>query len=440
MATLSWEALRAAVLRETGIGWGPNSGVYATTTRATGSVTIPRIANSNLTVDNTIQLWIHLPDHATADDRERPAGALTVATGVLANAGRVYSGTSASPEQVELQEFLSPTQVFDICVETLKQLPQTVQLPLGTFTDSDMETAGVSNWTASSTSLSKVTTAANVYSGTQSLFVDNSGAGGYAESPGVYVTPLKTVYVGAILRADVGTASLVLYDSTNSAEFTGTAPTYDGERFAHIWRQEVVPTGCETMTVRVVGTESNADIYVDSIIGPYVINSDFNVDAPSWMDETWRLKKIRSASYRQGLGRQVEDAHSRTFTDWMLGRDVKFNVIPNAAHPYKLGLRRLYDTRDLWYEAQRRAYDLTSTTFANTAAGESYTTSLPREYVIYACSLAVCDAIAEIYRDSADRVRVARERIQKKLSAWEAAQESELPTERYTLDSSFMRV
>jgi hypothetical protein len=440
MATITWEELRKAVLRETTLGKGPDFGVYATTTRATTTITVPRVANSNLTVDEFMQCWGFLPDHATADDRERPLGAVVVATGVISNGGRVFSGTSASPEQFEIMEFLSPSQLFETCVEQMKQLPQTVMLPLGTFADSDMETAGVSNWTASNTSLSKVTTAANVFTGTQSLFINNTGANGYAESPAVNVNPGKSVYVAAILRADAGTASLVLYDNTAGAEFSATAPTYTGERFAHIWRQETVPADCESITVRVVGSGASDDIYVDSIIGPYIINSDFNVDAPSWMDETWRLRKIRSASYRQGLARQVEDAASRTFTDWMLGEDVKFNIIPNAAHPYRLGLRQLYDSRDLWYEGVRRAYDLTSTTFANTAAGEAYTTSLPREQVILSCSLAVCDRVIDAYRDSADRVRVARDRIAKRLAAWQSAQELELPAERYVVQSGYGRV
>ena len=439
MATITWEDIRKAVLRETTLGRGPDFGVYTATSRATTSITVPRVANDNLTVDEFVQCWGFLPDHATADDRERPLGQLTVATGVIDNAGRVFSGTGTS-EQFEIIQYLSPTQLFETCIEAMKQLPQTVMLPLGTFTDSDMETAGVSNWTASNTSLSKVTTAANVLNGTQALFINNTSASGYAESPAVNVNPGKSIYVAAILRADAGTASLVLYDNTNSVEFSATAPTYDGERFAHIYRQETVPATCESVTVRIVGSGASDDIYVDSVIGPYIINADFSVDAPSWMDETWRLRKIRSASYRHALGNKVSDANSRYFTDWMLGEDVKFNILPSDVHPYKLGLRQLHDSRDLWYEGVRRAYDLTSTTFANTATGEAYTTSLPREQVILSLSLAVCDRVIDQYRDSADRVRVARDRIAKRLASWQAAQELELPPERYVVQSGYGRV
>ena len=448
MPSISWEDIRKAVLRETTLGRGPDFGVYTATSRATGSITVPRVANDNLTVDEFVQCWGFLPDHATADDRERPLGQLTVATGVIDNAGRVFSGTGTS-EQFEIMQYLSPTQLFDTCVEAMKQLPQTVMLPLGTFTDSDMETAGVSNWTASSSALSKVTTATVsarliMPGARQAMLINLSGADGYGESPAIDVNGAKMVYVGWVVHPNGGTASLRLNasaysDATATGEF-GTANTYEGQRLVYIERIETLPANCTQIKARLAGTGATDDIYSGPVIGPFVLGSDLNVDAPSWMDETWRLRKIRSMFFRQALANKVSDFSSHYFTDWMLGDDVKFNVLAGAEHPYQLGLRQLHEGRSLWYEGVRRAYDLTSTTFANTATGEAYTTSLPREQVILSLSLAVCDRVIDQYRDSADRVRVARDRIVKRLASWQAAQELELPPERYVVQSGYGRV
>ena len=35
---ITYEELRAEIYRETGIGWGPDSGVYVTSSRATGNI------------------------------------------------------------------------------------------------------------------------------------------------------------------------------------------------------------------------------------------------------------------------------------------------------------------------------------------------------------------------------------------------------------------
>src|SRR5512146_65778 len=425
--THSWESLRQAILLETGIGYGPNNGVYTLTGGGASSVTLGALANSLLLGGETKNLYIFLPDSATAADREKPAGALTVATGVVANAGIAYAGTApTSGDQCELLQYISPTQLFNVVVSKFKALNETVLMPLGSFADSDMETSGVTNWTASSSALSKVTSSAHVLTGRQSLFVNLSGANGYAESPAVAASPQANIWVSAMAQPNGGTATLTLWDNTNSASISST--TYTGQRWGHMWLSSGIPDTCYSITVRVGGTGASDDIYVDHVSGPFDTSSDLNIVAQSWLNEPWRLRKLRQAHYiGQRLGNQVEEGSSRTFNDWALHEEIAFNVTPADVNPGVIQLRKFPPSGDLWIEADRSVNDLVSTTWANTAAGEAYTVAVADRLIVLECSLAVCDYILAKNDKNTD-IAVAGARIARELAAYRAAQgQTDLP-------------
>ena len=386
--TVTVEILRQNVLRLCAIGVGPKLGVYSSTSRAVGTITLPEIANDNLHVKDYESSSIFMPDLTTDADRQKPAGDLVVATGVLDNDGTDWTGTASTAEQVELMVYITPRELFDQMVASLKRMSQTVQILLGGFTDSDCETAGTTNWTASSSALSKVSSAGNKLFGSLALFINLSGANGYAESPSIRVNPGSEIYVSAILRA-IGTGSLILYDVTNAATF-GTAPTHTGVRFGHLWRHENVPAGCEEITVRIAGSGATDDIYLDAVGGPFVLDADLSIALPAWVDENHRLRKIRQASYTPSLASGLDDAHGRSLHDWAMRDDYAFNALHGDVRPYTLEMRRRPPAADLWLEGVRRAYDMTSTTLAWTAAAEAYTIDMPEDYVSLYVARDVC--------------------------------------------------
>ncbi|KKN05570.1 hypothetical protein LCGC14_1086050 [marine sediment metagenome] len=139
--------------------------------------------------------------------------------------------------------------------------------PLSLLADPDMETSGIGSWTGSNATPSKVTAAARVWGGLQALFVDNSGANGYAKSAvAVPVNEGELVFLSAIAQAvGASTAKLVLYDLDNLAEIS-PSPTGDEERHIELRYEYTIPIGCEEVEVRLQGVEAGADTYWDDVI------------------------------------------------------------------------------------------------------------------------------------------------------------------------------
>jgi hypothetical protein len=137
-------------------------------------------------------------------------------------------------------------------------------LPVTLISDGDMEASGVTAWTNSDANLSKVATAGNLFRGSQSLFVDNTGANGYAQSCTLNVQPGTGYYSEVLVRAASGTAKFVVWDITNSAEIDSKQYTYAGKGRLQI--SFTTPGTCEQIAFRLQGVEADADTYWDNLI------------------------------------------------------------------------------------------------------------------------------------------------------------------------------
>ena len=122
--------------------------------------------------------YIYRPDLA-GNDQVKVATTVNGTTGKLSHGGSAYSDTA--DVNCELLA-LHPDELNAAIQRGLRHVYLETQMALPAFDDADMETAGVANWTAGgSASLSKVTAAGNVFSGTQALFLNCVVAADYAE-------------------------------------------------------------------------------------------------------------------------------------------------------------------------------------------------------------------------------------------------------------------
>ena len=312
--------------------------------------------------------YIYRPD-LTGNDRVKITTTLNGTTGKLSHGGSAYTNTSDL--NCELLA-LHPDELNACIQRALRHIYLETHIALPAFLDADMQTAGVGNWAVGgSAALSKVTAATNVFpgGGTQALFINNGAANDYAESPSIRVPQNTGVFVAVIVRADLGTFSLQLYDVTGAAVF-GTAVTYDDEGWARVWRQDTTPSGCEEMTVRLVGVEATADIYVDCVLGPYY-RGQRRFLAQSWLDERFKLHGLRPARYARSIAANIDDANSRYFTeDWQRGRDFYLETLHREANPYVIQLQREIGGKDIWIAGERPLSDVdTLTTEAATTFG-----------------------------------------------------------------------
>lgn len=346
-------------------------------------------------------------------DRVHPAGTFAIATGTLTQLGSNWSDTTDLDYYIIGK--LPWEVVFALGQRAFDELNQLDFGPLTILADGDMETSGVTNWTATNATRTKDTTAIYAYSGVNTLKVTTSAANGYVLGATFYPLPGTSVYAGVVSACTAGdTARAVFYDVTHGTEF-GEVVTHSRERPMYMLLSGSVPSGCTEATVKLGGVGNGDIIYFDSVVGPWT-TSDMIMNAPSGMDQDWRFRKLREATFLRGdTSSNVWDASSRVFFDWKKGAD--FSLLPyhGATNPYQVQLTRQPSSNGLWVEYFRRASDFT--TLADTAAGESISTKLPKELVLAKWAVLICEAVLGLDDKDPDAL-ASLPRCQRELDYW----------------------
>lgn len=195
--------------------------------------------------------------------------------------------------------------------ETLRDLFYWYDVLLTVVIDGDMETSGVSNWTTSNSTATK-STSTGVTKGDQALRVLNSSANGYARPAAINVDEGQVwdVCVDAT-PASGKSCQLQTYDATNSAEIDIT-DAYDGNQSVRLWLTSSIPDGCKSLEVRLIGVESDADIYWDNLSVRH--RSAVKYSLPSWfvsekyLDYLWAWRPGAQRNYGYAIDeRRMDD-------------------------------------------------------------------------------------------------------------------------------------
>lgn len=323
---------RAQIRHELLDRW-PRLGFYATADSfsTTAVVDVSEFEHTGYQTNEFKDYYIYRPG-TTGNDVVKRASTLVQSTGTLSQDSSNYSDTSTLAYEI----LGMPPDVINNAIATAQknQYAYThIALTRNNgASDMDMETSGVNYWdgtsggsSASNATPTKATSANNVYSGTQSLLITLSAANGYVRSEKFRVNPSQQTVTGIILRADVGTATLALYDVTNGAYITtGNNVSYSGEQFAFLWRTDTMPSGCEEVNVEVRGTGASDLIYVDCVYGPWQQEAH-RVPLASYITEAYKLRTIFPAAFNLSItssAGQIYDAYSRYWTDtWRMPQD-----------------------------------------------------------------------------------------------------------------------
>jgi hypothetical protein len=141
-----------------------------------------------------------------------------------------------------------------------------VPIPLTKVQDGDMgDSAITSLWTASVSTVSKVVMPWPGTIGQRYLRVLNAG---YAASNAMPCQAGDQWRIDALVYVLTGTGTLVVRDNTNAANITlsGDGGSYTGTGWKRLDNTFTIPTGCETITVRLGSTGATDDSYWTSII------------------------------------------------------------------------------------------------------------------------------------------------------------------------------
>jgi len=224
------------------------------------------------------------------------AGTIEVATASLTAEGAGSTFHLISGSEYELHRWLDPDdpEVGLLgCINralTRRLYYHTPRCPITLVTDGDMETSGIGNWTGTNLGTEvKSTTAATVFSGTQSYHMVTNAANGYGVSDAVNVIENEGYYVAAIVRAAdaTSTPNVVVYDVTNAATITtidlsSTTGVNDIQmEWCMIAEGFTVPSGCKQVQIRLLGEENGADLYWDSVW--LIRQAQRQLILPSWL-------------------------------------------------------------------------------------------------------------------------------------------------------------
>lgn len=329
--------------------------------------------------------WLLMPGEAAVADRVRRIVSIAGATGTITFTPAV----SVAPAVNDLYEIheLDPRIEHGILLQTMRQHKVPALMTLMGFTDADLEETATASWTSSNATISKITTAANVFGGKSALRTLLTGANGYAQTSSFRVDPSTQYTVSIPCRVDVGgPALLIAYDVTNSASL-GTVGYHPLERPTVIQGTFNTLATTEEVALRYQGTANTDDIYWGR--AHCWASTDTTINLPSHIRQSAQVRKLMSATYRKSVSGtgilNCFDAASRVLSrPYQRGPEYEIRIDPYFANPGQLELRGISPQMEMYYEELRAANDIWA--FLFTAAGET-SPSVPDSFDLEFASL-----------------------------------------------------
>lgn len=327
-------------------------------------------------------------------------GAYVASTGVLTPS---VTWTADPGTVLAYDIFFQGVSYFDALMavnQALREIRQRSKFILSLLPDGDMALGGISNWTASaSATVSKVTNT-NAIRGPRSLRVLAGAANQYAQSGTLLVDPTNqpSWFAQALVRAQVGTATLLPYDVTNSANITvsGTQ-TWTAQGWGIISINFTLPATCESLAFRLESTANNDDTYWQ-YVAPYP-NGARQLSLPSWVERSTQIVRPMVDLYWTSLRADTPEW-------WPIGGDVEEDL-SNPNNQTRLILHQPL-SQPIWLDAYRRAEPL---------IGDAQTAYVERELVVWCAAYHLADKMArsssgpakirwlEIYTDARKQAR-----------------------------------
>ena len=272
--------------------------------------------------------YLFVPSGVAAD-RVRSNSTIAVAAGVTTITHNGPDTAAGGGAQTAYLLSMNPLHLIRIGNDALGLEYNEMTVPLSLVTDGDMQTSGVTNWTDTSATSSKVTTAANVFFGLRGMRVLLSGASGYTvNAANVRISRGKSWRAWAIVRADVGTAILRVVDASGNS--LATVQTTE-ENWTYVWVDFTPGSTIEEIAFRLEGSGATDDIYVAAVGFQRV--GERLVYLPSWATKRDRIRSLSVASYTgSGSETGAVPAFSRVLASLEEGLDYRFIAEPMAAN------------------------------------------------------------------------------------------------------------
>ena len=264
----------------------------------------------------------------------------------MAHTGANYADTTTTSEYVELWfDGIRPDrEILDAAIRVLKKtwVSSWAPVSMGAESDFDMSLSTDTDWTnvGSPGTSAKATTARRVRFGPRAYQLINASVNEGTRSTTLANTRSLKARIMAISSANVGTASLQLYNISGSADI-GTAIVHS-EESAQLMLGDWEVTSATTKEIAgsLIGQESSADIFWNAL---WIYQEGiYNLPLPSFVSEDYKAPFIFQAIPRQKNPTYANCyvAESIEYVPLQEGRDYHLAFNHGDAKPHGVNLSR----------------------------------------------------------------------------------------------------
>ncbi len=315
----------------------PNSAFDSATATTIVSANILRNTNWGSSFFMNRDTIIMRPGAATAADFMRWAGVLTTSTGTLAHTGANYADTTVGTETVELwyDNVRPDLELMDAANRALEFVNLTTLEPLSHLGDNDggMSASVTTAYSATNTTLTKITTAGKMDWGIRALRAINSAGSGYAQSATMTITQGRPWTAFALPACAISSATFTAYDVTNSAALPGsvTSAEFEPQLVQIPWQN--APATCKQIARQLGGVSATADVAWNAAW--FYKQDSLRVNLPSFVSEDFKAAFIFQARPQfVSTTAYVYPAASLRFIPLTEGKDYELLINQGDTNPY----------------------------------------------------------------------------------------------------------
>lgn len=345
--------------------FGPAIGWYGTaTTLAANSLTDPVRFGGFAGNYFSNQGRVALPS-LSSNDRERDVGILTAGGGgTIALRGPAIAAVGSNVPYLFLRRGIHLDR-FNNCFDkaVAQEYFQQRSAVSNIFPDGDLLGQDYGGWLASHSDLSFSFDNSAEYndSGYYSLLLNFGGALNtryLARAAHWGMQSGERFYLAAIIKlVSGGPLTWDVYNETTAAKLRSTVTISQTGEWFHVGGQYT--TGSIGNHNLRIGANAGTIAVVDCLPNHYL--DGLGWDAPSYIDQRFKLDRIDEYEYSRRVTTDVDMARSRQYTSWRRRRDFDVEVLAGEANPGRVQLlppRRSLPAHDLFYRVTRRMSDL----------------------------------------------------------------------------------
>lgn len=359
---------------------------------------------------------------ADPNDRSRPPGLLTPASGSLANGGTPWSFSDSNVPYEFIRRGVTWDQLNAAFSRALEEVyfettePVSNVFPGGSFGELPYDSFAVDD---PDLELTFSSDAAHNDTGFYSMLLNNTGGvDHYVDlAAPLHMRRGRKFWLGIlfkILTPGLEAGSAIKFDVINddtTASVDLTSLNYRSKGSYHLGKTITCPDDDVGLNLRIT-LPAGALVAIDAIANHYIDGLSWR-GIPSWIDANWKLRRLEEYHYREGAidSAGVTYASSRQYQSWLQRRDYTPEVLGEEVNPGGIQVlppHKEMPACDLFYRGQRQVSDVY-------VEGEDNVVKARDRYVMAAYKVKVLSLLESAHPRGTDGVWLRNQRMQQRI-------------------------